>query len=95
LLARYTPSRRRATLAALLIELEARLIDAALDMADRMIGGSFTRGGTGLAAQRFCLAPCKRQAEAQRCGSVAIAEITKSQLNSATERRPQHHRNSE
>ncbi|HPV68963.1 MAG TPA: Tn3 family transposase [Sphingorhabdus lacus] len=45
LLARYTPSRRRATLAALMIELEARLIDAALDMADRMIGGSFTRGG--------------------------------------------------
>lgn len=44
-LARYTPSRRRATLAALMIELEARLIDAALDMADRMIGGSFTRGG--------------------------------------------------
>ena len=45
LLARYAPSRRRAILAALIIELEARLIDAALDMADRMIGGSFTRGG--------------------------------------------------
>ena len=45
LLARYAPSRRHAILAALVIELEARLIDAALDMADRMIGGSFTRGG--------------------------------------------------
>lgn len=28
-----------------MIELEARLTDAALEMADRMIGGSFTRGG--------------------------------------------------
>lgn len=28
-----------------MIELEVRLIDAALDIADRMIGGSFTRGG--------------------------------------------------
>ena len=45
LLGSYTSVRRRATLAALLIDLEARLTDAALDMADRMIGGSFTRGG--------------------------------------------------
>ena len=45
LLGTYTSARRRATLAALLIDLEARLTDAALDMADRMIGGSFTRGG--------------------------------------------------
>lgn len=37
--ATYTSARRRATLAALLIDLEARLTDAALDMADRMIGG--------------------------------------------------------
>lgn len=44
LLASYTTARRRATLAALIIDLEARLTDAALDMADRMIGGSFTRG---------------------------------------------------
>jgi len=41
---RYTPSRRRATLAAMVLDLEARLTDAALDMADRIIGGSFTRG---------------------------------------------------
>jgi len=41
---RYTPSRRRATLAAMILDLEARLTDAALDMADRIIGGSFTRG---------------------------------------------------
>ncbi len=45
LLSSYTTARRRATLAALLIDLEARLTDATLDMADRMIGGSFTRGG--------------------------------------------------
>jgi len=45
LLGTYTSARRRATLAAVAIDLEARLIDAALDMADRMIGGSFTRGG--------------------------------------------------
>lgn len=44
LIGRYTPSRRRATLAAMILDLEARLIDAALDMADRIIGGSFTRG---------------------------------------------------
>src|SRR3546814_4447698 len=31
-------------LAAMILDLEARLIDAALDMADRIIGGSFTRG---------------------------------------------------
>ncbi|WP_145206870.1 Tn3 family transposase [Sphingobium sp. B2] len=45
LLGRYTQPRRRAILIALMIDLEARLIDAALDMADRMIAGSFTRGG--------------------------------------------------
>lgn len=44
LIGRYTPSRRRATLAAMVLDLEAKLIDAALDMADRIIGGSFTRG---------------------------------------------------
>jgi len=44
LIGRYTPSRRRATLAAMILDLEAKLIDAALDMADRIIGGSFTRG---------------------------------------------------
>jgi TnpA family transposase len=45
LLGRYTPWRRRATLAAVILDLETRLTDAALDMADRIIGGSFTRGG--------------------------------------------------
>ncbi|WCP16274.1 Tn3 family transposase ISMex38 (plasmid) [Sphingobium sp. AntQ-1] len=44
LIGRYTPSRRRATLAAMILDLESRLTDAALDMADRIIGGSFTRG---------------------------------------------------
>ncbi len=44
LISRYTPSRRRATLAAMILDQEAKLIDAALDMADRIIGGSFTRG---------------------------------------------------
>ena len=45
LLGRYTPSRRRATLAAVLLDLETRLTDATPDMADRIIGGSFTLGG--------------------------------------------------
>ena len=45
LLGTYTTPRRRAILVALLLDLEARLTDAALEMADRMIGGSFTRGG--------------------------------------------------
>ena len=44
LIERYTTSRRRATTVALLIDLEARLIDAALGMVDRLIGQAFTRG---------------------------------------------------
>lgn len=45
LLSRYMPSRKRAILTALAIEHEARLTDAVLEMADRIIGGCFTRGG--------------------------------------------------
>ncbi len=44
LIERYTVSRRRAIVLALLIDLEARLIDAALSMADRLVGQAFTRG---------------------------------------------------
>jgi TnpA family transposase len=43
LIDRYAPHRRRATLVALLIDLEVRLTDAALDMADKLIGNAFTR----------------------------------------------------
>jgi len=35
---RYTPSRRRATLVAFLLDLEERLTDSALEMADKLIG---------------------------------------------------------
>jgi TnpA family transposase len=42
-LARYAVRRRRAILAATVVDLEARLTDAALDMADRLIGGLFAR----------------------------------------------------
>jgi hypothetical protein len=42
-MARYTVQRRRAILAASVIDLEARLTDAALDMADKLIGGLFAR----------------------------------------------------
>ena len=45
LLARYTSARRHAILAATVFDMEATLTDAALDMADRIIGGSFSRGG--------------------------------------------------
>ena len=41
---RYAPHRRRATVAALLIELEVRLTDVALDMMDKLVGNAFTRG---------------------------------------------------
>lgn len=41
---RYTPHRRRAILVAALLDLERRLTDAVLGMADRLIGASFTRG---------------------------------------------------
>jgi len=44
LIDRYTSARRRATVVALLIDLEARLTDAAIEMADRLIGAAFTRG---------------------------------------------------
>ncbi len=40
---RYTVQRRRSILAASVIDLEARLTDAALDMADKLIGGLFAR----------------------------------------------------
>lgn len=40
---RYTLSRRRATLVAFLIDAEERLTDAAIDMADKLIGSMFTR----------------------------------------------------
>jgi len=40
---RYTPSRRHATLVAFLLDLEERLTDSALEMADKLIGGIFTR----------------------------------------------------
>lgn len=42
-LARYAARRRRAILAATVADLEARLTDAVLDMADRLIGGLFAR----------------------------------------------------
>ena len=45
---RYAAHRRRAILVATLIDLEARLTDAVLDMADKLIGGLFAR------------APCSR-----------------------------------
>jgi hypothetical protein len=40
---RYAAHRRRAILVATLIDLEARLTDAVLDMADKLIGGLFAR----------------------------------------------------
>ena len=40
---RYIPSRRCATLVAFLLDLEERLTDSALEMADKLIGGIFTR----------------------------------------------------
>lgn len=43
LIERYTASRRRATLVALLIDLEERLTDAAIEMADKLIGSVFAR----------------------------------------------------
>lgn len=44
LIDRYTLTRRRATIVALLSDLEARLIDAVIEMADRLIGSAFARG---------------------------------------------------
>ncbi|WP_292594769.1 DUF4158 domain-containing protein [Mesorhizobium sp.] len=43
LIERYTASRRRATLVACLIDLEERLTDAAIEMADKLIGTAFSR----------------------------------------------------
>lgn len=51
LMDRYTTARRRATIVALLLDLEARLIDAAIEMADKLIGAAFTRGKNAQARQ--------------------------------------------
>ena len=42
-LGRYAAHRRRAILVAMVLDLEASLTDAALDMADKLIGGLFAR----------------------------------------------------
>ena len=47
LLSGYGVGRRRATMVAQLIELEARLSDAAVDMFDKMVGSLFARGRRG------------------------------------------------
>ncbi len=52
LIRRYTLPRRRAILVALLVDLEARLIDAALDIADKLIGGMFRRA-TNMQQRRY------------------------------------------
>ncbi|CBS91122.1 Tn3-like element ISAli20 family transposase [Azospirillum lipoferum] len=57
LIERCAPNRRRATLVALLIDLENRLTDAALDMADKLIGGAFTRAKNN--KEKTCVAKTK------------------------------------
>lgn len=57
LIERCAPNRRRATLVALLIDLENRLTDAALDMADKLIGGAFTRAKNS--KEKTCVAKTK------------------------------------
>ncbi len=47
LLSDYSVNRRRATLAAAAIDLEAKLADASIQMFDRIIGGMFTRARRG------------------------------------------------
>ena len=42
-LGRYAARRRRAILVATILDLEARLTDAVLDMADKLIGGLFAK----------------------------------------------------
>lgn len=51
LMDRYTTARRRATIVAMLLDLEARLTDAAIEMADKLIGSTFTRGKNAQARQ--------------------------------------------
>jgi len=57
LIDRYAPHRRRATVAALLIDLEVRLTDATLDMADKLIGNAFTRAKN--TKEKTCVAKTK------------------------------------
>lgn len=47
LLADYSSNRRRATLVAALVDLDARLADAAIHMFDRLVGSLFTRAKRG------------------------------------------------
>jgi hypothetical protein len=51
---RYAAQRRRAIVVAAIIDLEARLTDAVLDMADKLIGGLFARARK--ARERRCVA---------------------------------------
>ena len=72
LLSDYSVNRRRATLAAAAIDLEAKLADAAIQMFDRLIGGMFTRARRGRG--RRC--PGGRQSVRQlfrRCGATITA----------------------
>ena len=53
-LGRYSEHRRRAILVATVLDLETRLTDAVLDMADKLIGGLFAKARN--AARRRCAA---------------------------------------
>src|SRR3546814_4627361 len=96
LIGRYTPSRRRAMLAAMILDLEARLIDAALDMADRIIGGSFTRGNN---KQRKSYAGTTRDrseehtSELQSLMRISYAVFCLKQTNNTTAQHHTHHNN--
>lgn len=70
LIQRYTVPRRRAIIVALLIDLEARLIDAALDIADKLIGSMFRRATT--MQQRRYTASSRKVARLMRLFRITI-----------------------
>jgi hypothetical protein len=57
LLSDYGLNRRRATLAAAVVDLEARLADHAIQMFDRLIGGMFSRAKRKRGAIRTASSP--------------------------------------
>ena len=76
---RYATHRRRATLVALLIDQQSRLADAALEMADRLIGNAFTRAKH--AKERTIVASTKDVSRLMRLFQSTIEALNLAQEN--------------
>ncbi len=74
---RCARNRRHATMVALLIDLESRLTDAALDMADKLIGNAFTRAKNS--KEKTCVAKTKEVGRLMRLFDRTIEALSLAQ----------------